>query len=133
MVGFLKSTRTLALLVATLLVCFDTACVDGSAPFIFSLHRRITVPTAREKPTGMPTRNTNHLLLTTRGGGGALEPLKSSLVKSFSRVSESKTACWIILVSSILLEGFATSLSKNARDKSSPMLLLGALSVYIPW
>jgi len=134
--GFGKSLRALILFVTTVFASSCCVCAERSAPFVLPLHHRLTTtstPISRKQRRGIPTRNINHLALNLRGGGGSLEPLKKSLVRSFSRVSESKPACWIILVSSIMLEGVATSLSKNARDKASPILLLAAISVYIPW
>lgn len=65
--------------------------------------------------------------------GGSLETVKKPLVQAFSFVSGSKTACWMVLILSIVTEGLATSLSKSARDTGDYARLLAAISIYIPW
>jgi hypothetical protein len=66
-------------------------------------------------------------------GGGSLDTVKDPPVQAFSLVSGSKTACWMILIISIVAEGLATSLSKSARDTGNYARLLAAIGVYVPW
>lgn len=139
------TARASILLVACLLFCLSVTeahihNANGSAPSSpFSRNRRIKHFPPRNHV--LPTFDDSNLqALLLRGGGSPVEAssastttTRNSLVQAFSVVSESKTACWIILISSILLEGVATGLSKNARDRASALLLLGALSLYILW
>ena len=137
------STRRILLLLLLLVLALTTQGTveanviprkyDGLALLVQQRHAR-----RRNLALGRTTANNDYKssqgnALYLLRGGGSMQVWQKPFVKAFHLVSGSKSACWTVLVSSILLEGVATSLSKSARDKGSAMRLLGALLVYIPW
>lgn len=58
-------------------------------------------------------------------------PLAESFVRFIQFVGKSRTRCLCLLVCSILLENFSTTLSKRAKDIGSPKLFACACSLYI--
>jgi len=84
------------------------------------------------------TTKTNDAPLTTslcaiRGGavGSAGFGLVSLLKAALSDVSASKTKCWTILITGILLESVATSISKHARNTGSFNKYLFSCCLYL--
>lgn len=69
------------------------------------------------------------LQLQLRGGG--------TLVQSFNRfasyIGHSRARCLMLLTASIILESFATGLSKQAKDTGSVGTFVVACGVYIAW
>lgn len=63
-------------------------------------------------------------VIAVRGGGYNLANLVDWL-------SSTKLRCWLVLLASITIESFATSLSKVARDSSSLQVFLGACTLYL--
>lgn len=72
-----------------------------------------------------------------RGGGGVPSALGGLAVTAFGKFSSfigaSKTRCFIVLLCSIILESYATALSKQAKDTGRLIVFLHACSLYLLW
>lgn len=112
-----------------------TLTADGAPSAAFTIKR----PSLQRRPWQIPEqkKETKIPFYLLRGGAVVAEPQQqqqsSLVVQAFRFVSDSKVACWTVLLFSIVCESFAASLSKSARDRKSLARLLGALMVYIPW
>lgn len=112
-----------------------TLTADGAPSAAFTTKR----PSLQRRPWQIPEQKQEMIpLYLLRGGAVVAEPQQqqqqsSLVVQAFRFVSDSKVACWTVLLFSIVCESFAASLSKSARDRKSLARLLGALMVYIPW
>lgn len=70
-------------------------------------------------------RKTHHQKLRVSVRGGAVG---NDIV---SRITRSKSACWAVLLTSILIETFSSALSKKARDTASALRFVIAVGLYI--
>ena len=68
---------------------------------------------------------------------GPVQVLLQLAVHAFARFSNfmgaSKTRCFLMLLCSILLECYATTLSKRAKDTGQVLVFLHACSLYLMW
>ena len=68
-------------------------------------------------------------LLTFRGGSAGVAAVTSLAKRFLDDVAASKSKSWAVLFGAILLETFASTLSKRARDTANPALFAFAISL----
>lgn len=83
---------------------------------------------------GIRVSTLGRLALRIRGGviglsTGPFTNLKQAITYIVNDIGQSKPKSWAVLVTAILLETFAATLSKRARDAANPSLFLCAISL----
>lgn len=84
------------------------------------LHKKKSPEIADKLSLASPHELLYQAVMVRGGGPGVLHSLSST-----------KSGCWAILLVSIMVETYATTLSKYARDRSSQILLVLSLSLYL--
>jgi len=73
-------------------------------------------------------------VILPRGGASSVPQMAVAAFGKFTNfVGASKTRCLVLLLCSILLESYATALSKHAKDTGSLLVFARACSLYLMW
>ena len=75
------------------------------------------------------TTRLNSMTIALRGG----HFLQTSFVQFAQFIGKSKLRCFAVLLCSIVLESYASSLSKAAKDAGSVLLFVRAVCIYVFW
>lgn len=69
-----------------------------------------------------------------RGGASAGYNVLATVFTQFATfVGKTKARCFVLLVISVLIESYATTLSKQAKDTGNALLFVRACIVYLMW
>lgn len=79
------------------------------------------------------TKPSTHLHAVTISLRGGQQFLSTSFGQLSKYIGQSKLRCFVVLLCSIVLESYATSLSKAAKEAGSVILFVRAVCIYVCW